>query len=130
MAPGFTVLVVDDEPLVGRLVKTLLERVGLKAITVRSAREALDQLHAGAEVGLVITDLQMPQLSGVEFCRTLHAEYPLVPVIAMTGSGSSSENEDLRRACAAGAKSAILKPFNLADFYDAVNQATWTRAYR
>ncbi|HEY3757819.1 MAG TPA: response regulator [Opitutaceae bacterium] len=130
MSPGFTVLVVDDEPLVGRLVKTLLERVGLRAVTVRSAAEALDHIHRGEEVGLVITDLQMPNIGGIELCELLHQDFPAIPVIAMTGSSSTSENEDLRKACAAGAKSAILKPFNLADFYDAVNQATWTRAYR
>lgn len=130
MAPGFTVLVVDDEPLVGRLVKTLLERVGLKAIFVRSAAEALDRMVAETHVGLVITDLQMPTTSGVELCQKLRDQFPAVPVIAMTGSGSSADNEDLRLACAAGAKSAIVKPFNLAEFYDAVNQATWTRAYR
>lgn len=127
MAPGFTVLVVDDEPLIGSLVKTLLERVGLKAVFVRTVREALDRMHRSPDVGLVITDLQMPQSSGVELCQTLREEFPQVPVIAMTGSGPA-ESDDLRRARAAGAKSALQKPFNLADFYDAVNQATWTRA--
>ncbi|HZZ56864.1 MAG TPA: response regulator, partial [Opitutaceae bacterium] len=85
-------------------------------------------MHGSPDVGLVITDLQMPQSSGVELCQTLREEFPQVPVIAMTGSGGPAESDDLRRARAAGAKSALQKPFNLADFYDAVNQATWTRA--
>jgi len=116
------VLIVDDEPLVGQLVASLVERVGFRAVVVQSAEAAL-QVAENDEIGMVITDMQMPDLDGVSLCRALAEKHPQLPVIAMSGSGPLAQNEDLRRALKAGARSIVSKPFKLDEFYQAMTIA-------
>jgi len=119
------VLIVDDEPLVGQLVASLVERVGFHGVVVQSAEAAL-KVAANEEIGMVITDMQMPDLDGVSLCRTLAKKYPQLPVIAMSGSGPLAQNEDLRQAIKAGARSIVCKPFKLDEFYQAMTVALGT----
>jgi CheY-like chemotaxis protein len=121
-AETLKVLIVDDEPLVGQLVATLVQRVGFGTKVVESAASALEEV-AREMVGLVITDLQMPIKDGVSLCRDLHKQYPLLPVVAMSGSGPLFHNEELQEALRAGAKCIVSKPFKLDEFYSALTVA-------
>jgi CheY-like chemotaxis protein len=116
------VLIVDDEPLVGQLVASLIERVGYIPVVVHSARVALE-VAANQALGLVITDMQMPDLNGLSLCRNLRANHPNLPVIAMSGSGPLPQNEDLQNALKAGARGIVAKPFRLDEFYSTVAHA-------
>lgn len=119
------VLIVDDEPLVCQLVAALIARVGYIPVVVHSARKALE-VAASQALGLVITDIQMPETSGVALCRDLQSQHPDLPVIAMSGSGPVRHNEDLRHALKAGARAIVAKPFKLDEFYSAVASAVGT----
>ncbi len=116
------VLIVDDEPLVGQLVAALIERVGYIPVVVHSARVALE-VAASQALGLVITDIQMPDANGLSLCRDLQSAHPELPVIAMSGSGPLPHNEELQRALRAGARGIVAKPFKLDEFYSAVAHA-------
>jgi CheY-like chemotaxis protein len=119
------VLIVDDEPLVGQLVASLIERVGYIPVVVHSARGAL-QVAANQAIGLVITDVQMPGMDGLSLCRDLRNHHPNLPVIAMSGSGPLPQNEDLQKALKAGARGIVAKPFRLDEFYSTVAHALGT----
>jgi CheY-like chemotaxis protein len=121
-AAQLKVLVVDDEPLVGQLVASLLQRRGYPSVVMDSAQAALDAA-AAENFGLVITDMQMPGYGGVRLCKELQKRYPEVPVIAMSGSGPLRHNPDLQKALKAGARSVIAKPFELRQFYAAIAEA-------
>ena len=95
------VLIVDDEPLVGQLVAALIERVGYIPVVVQSARVALE-VAASQALGLVITDMQMPDVDGVALCRNLQAQHPQLPVIGMSGSGPIDQNADLQKGPESG----------------------------
>jgi CheY-like chemotaxis protein len=101
-----TVLVVDDSPVDGHLAGSLLNK--LCECTVRFAadgKEALAQL-AREQPDLVLTDLQMPEMDGLQLMTAIKKDYPRVPVVLMTARGS----EDIAaRALTAGAASYVPK---------------------
>ncbi|MCE9667974.1 response regulator [Myxococcus stipitatus] len=101
------VLVVDDSPLTRELLSNLLEAVGYDTVMAADGAEALDVLDA-APVDLVVTDLEMPGMDGLELTRTLkgHPVRSRLPVIILTTRGGE---EDRRRGLAAGADGYITK---------------------
>lgn len=78
------VLVIDDEPLVQMTLADMLEEAQHTPILARSGRPALEDLAAGG-YDLVITDLNMPEVSGWDVARWVAAHRPDVPVIAISG---------------------------------------------
>jgi CheY-like chemotaxis protein len=106
------VLIVDDSPVDRRLAARLLERrgggggpSGITVATAENGREALDVI-AREQPDAVVTDLQMPEMNGLDLVLQVRARYPLVPVILMTAHGS----EELAvRALRSGAASYVPK---------------------
>ena len=84
-APG--VMVVDDELWVGQFLRELLQEEGYAVSVFSSGRAALDGLGTGGGFGLVITDLALPDMSGLELARAIHARAPALPVVLCTGAG-------------------------------------------
>ncbi|MEX0820071.1 MAG: response regulator [Pirellulaceae bacterium] len=83
-----TVLIVDDSALDRELAKGILAvDPQLSIETVEDGRAALDRLRAGG-IDLVLTDLLMPDINGLQLVTTIRADYPEVPVILMTGGGT------------------------------------------
>jgi DNA-binding NtrC family response regulator len=100
------VLVVEDEAYVRESLGELLSSRGFDPILVPGAAEAQDLLGRGP-VDLVLTDLKMPGTDGLELVRRLHASYPDLPVLVLTGHGTIASAV----ACIkAGAADYILKP--------------------
>ena len=82
-----TVLVVDDSPVDRRLAGKLLEKHGFVARYAVDGREALDEI--GRErPSIVVTDLHMPRMSGLELVEAIRRTYPALPVVLMTAHGS------------------------------------------
>jgi CheY-like chemotaxis protein len=101
-----TVLVVDDSPVDRRLAGSLLDKhFGCAVRYAADGREALAQLSQEVP-DLVLTDLQMPEIDGLELVAAIKRDYPLVPVILMTAQGSE---EIAARALRGGAASYVPK---------------------
>ncbi len=82
------VLVVDDAVVDRRLAGNIVAKItGLKVLYATNGKEALDVL-AREHIGLVLTDLQMPKMDGLELAEEVRSQYPLVPLILMTATGS------------------------------------------
>ncbi len=104
------VLVVDDLPVDRRVAGRLIEKLGLNVAYAGNGVEALTAIHQRPP-GAVVTDLQMPEMNGLELVEEIRATYPHIPVILMTGAGS----EDIAiRALRSGAASYVPKR-NLAE---------------
>ncbi len=105
------IMAVDDSPTVTKFVSFTLRAGGLKLLTPCYAMYPLEKLsNTDANVDLVITDLNMPNIDGYELIRTLKAndKYRETPIIIL----SSEENEeDINRGKQAGASSYLIKPF-------------------
>jgi DNA-binding response OmpR family regulator len=100
------VLVVDDDPLVARLVRLHLDRAGYRVRSAATGQQALDSAIDDLP-DLVILDLMLPDLDGYDVCRQLR-EFSLVPVILLTAKG---EQVDKLRGFELGADDYLTKPF-------------------
>lgn len=87
-------LVVDDEELVCRYTARVLTDAGIRVLEVHDGQEAMILLeHLGSTaVGLVVSDIAMPRMGGVELARAIGQRWPAIPVLLVSGqSGSSSD---------------------------------------
>ena len=110
-----TILVVEDEPLVRRTVVLVLERAGHRMLTAGDGEEALALLRQpGHGVELVLTDVVMPRMGGVELARGVRASYPL-PVLFMSGFHESQTE--------LAAEQVLAKPFTADQLMSAVEVA-------
>jgi DNA-binding response OmpR family regulator len=104
-----TVLVVDDEPTISEVVARYLERAGYDAATAGDGLEAL-RLAAERRPDLVVLDVMLPLLDGIEVLRRLHADGgERMPVILLTAKG---EQDDKLAGLRSGADDYIVKPFS------------------
>jgi two-component system, cell cycle sensor histidine kinase and response regulator CckA len=92
-----TILVVDDERAVRALVKSVLEKHGYAILEAVSGEQALELLTQGpSEVALILTDIVMPGMSGVDLATRLQQLKPMLPVLLMTGF-TDEDTEALHR---------------------------------
>ncbi len=92
MDPKKCVLIVDDEPNVRLVLQTALESVGYRVIEAADGRAALGHLHAGTTgIDLILLDLQMPKMNGMELLAQMRAAGITVPVVILTAHGSIPE---------------------------------------
>src|SRR4029453_15812642 len=101
-----TVLVVEDEAYVRTSLGELLKSRGFDVTLAGSAAEAQDHLGR-APVDLVLTDLKMPGVDGLELVRRLHAAFPALPGRVLTGQGTIASAVECIKA---GATDYVLKP--------------------
>jgi two-component system chemotaxis sensor kinase CheA len=101
-------LVVEDSFTVRELQRSILEAAGYRVETARNGRDALDRLKAEDGFSLVVTDVEMPELDGIELTRAIRAEPELqsLPVIVVPSRGS---DEDRARGIDAGADAYMTK---------------------
>jgi two-component system chemotaxis response regulator CheY len=104
------VLVVDDSLTVRQQVGLTLTSAGYQIVEACDGQEAVDALRAHAEVAMVLCDVTMPGMDGLEFLETIKGDAagPPVPVVMLTTDGSP---DLIARAKRAGAKGWIVKPF-------------------
>jgi CheY-like chemotaxis protein len=104
------VLIADDDPAILRLVKTIVEKEGFTAVTVRDGREAFKLLNAGEPFVAAIFDVVMPYIQGTELVRHMQSEKRLmkIPVIIMTAEQNPRLSSD---SFSAGAVAFLPKPF-------------------
>ncbi len=125
-AGGMRVLLAEDNPINAMLARTLLKREGAAVDHVESGEQALEAL-AGGDYDIVLMDVRMPGLGGLEATRTLRARGVKTPVVALTANAF----EDDRRACIeAGMDDFLVKPLSLEALRGALTrwtEAGWTR---
>jgi two-component system chemotaxis response regulator CheY len=104
-----TVMVVDDSASVRLQASRALVSAGFKIIEAVDGLDALEKLTAGAVVALVVCDINMPRMSGVEFVESLAQQPgPKPPILMLTTEGHPAL---IQRAKASGAKGWMMKPF-------------------
>jgi two-component system, OmpR family, KDP operon response regulator KdpE len=103
-----TVLVVDDEPQIRRVMRATLTTEGYTVIEARNGAEALEQLRDG-HPDLILLDMNMPVLDGLQACREIRA-ISGTPIIMLTVRSAA---KDKVRALDAGADDYVVKPFSI-----------------
>jgi two-component system, cell cycle sensor histidine kinase and response regulator CckA len=117
--PGTSVLVVDDETAVRHFAARVLERAGYGVFEAEDGAEALELLQDGASgVSVVVSDVVMPRLNGVELMLALSESRPDLPVVLMSGYATTAL-QDLGIAVPCGV---ISKPFPAERLLDEVRR--------
>jgi CheY-like chemotaxis protein len=111
-SPNYTILVVDDEELVRRLIVTFLSQLGHSCITAIDGVDALEKM-GGNKIDAVIADLKMPKMDGIILTKEISTKYPGLPVMVMT---AFDEEYSAGVAISVGAQEFIKKPFSLDEF--------------
>ena len=114
-------LVADDEPHIGRIIKMKLEQGPFRVTLVYDGRDALDTLQRSDDIGLVLLDLMMPQLTGLDVLAAMRKDPRLrdLPCVILTAAGEETQHQ---KAMALGASDFMTKPFSPKKLYQRASE--------
>ncbi len=117
------ILVADDEPHIGRIIKMKLEQGPFRVTLAYDGQEALDLVNDGEQLDLVLLDLMMPKLSGLDVLRRIREQekFRSLPCIILTAGGEAKHERD---ALELGATQFLTKPFSPKKLYALVARLT------
>jgi CheY-like chemotaxis protein len=117
---GKTVLVVDDHEQTRQTIAEILEAGGFTVRTADSAADALDRLtRESDEIDIVLSDVTMPGMNGIDLSYQIRETYPRLPVAIVSGDVSELERSIIGRADVPFIK----KPFHAESLYSAIREA-------
>jgi len=110
------VLVADDEPHIGRIIKMKLEQGPFRVTLAYDGREAVEVLARETDIGLVLLDLMMPHMTGLDVLQTMRGDsrWKQLPCIILTVAGQEQQHQ---RAVELGASEFLTKPFSPKKLY-------------
>lgn len=105
------VLVAEDDPALRNVIRFCLQQAGFEVVACRDGQDALAQIDK-QPIDLVVTDMQMPRMSGLELCQNLRADgrFSHLPLLMLTAKGLECDVERLRAEW--GVAEVIFKPFS------------------
>jgi DNA-binding NtrC family response regulator len=121
MKEDATILVVDDEEVLRKVIHKILTKEGYDVHLASSGTEALEILSK-KEIDLVITDVKMPEMDGFDLLEQMKKNYPKLGIIVMTAFGDAYT---VRDALMLGADEYITKPFKSYEIVMVVERAYW-----
>jgi CheY-like chemotaxis protein len=112
-----TILCIDDEESILKLFQVTLEEAGYRVLIAESGQQGL-RLLEHQEVDLILVDIFMPDMDGLEVIQLLRKTRPASKIIAITGKPGATNNLDIAKHL--GAHDTLMKPFSLQELQDAV----------
>lgn len=116
------VLVIEDEEDQRTLLREMLKGVGHEVAEAADGAEGL-KLFGRVKPDLVLTDIHMPGLDGLDVISALRVQNPGIPIIAVSGGSTVAKDELLLEAARLGAKEVVMKPFEFRQIVGAVARA-------
>lgn len=115
------VLVIDDSNLIHSMYKMVLMRYKCKIVSAMNGQDALDKLAANPDTDLILCDINMPVLNGLEFVKKAReqAAYQNIPIIMVSTEG---KEEDTLKALSLGARGYVKKPFQPSELHALIDQ--------
>lgn len=115
------ILVVDDSSMMRLALRGALQESGYDVLEAIHGKEALEKLNSGESIGLIICDVNMPEMDGLTFVRAYRArpELQFIPVLMMTTESDPAKKEEGK---AAGVRAWMVKPFNKEVLLSAVSK--------
>jgi two-component system, OmpR family, alkaline phosphatase synthesis response regulator PhoP len=117
------VLVADDEPHIGRIIKMKLEQGPFRVTLAYDGREALQVLEREGDIALVLLDLMMPHLTGLDVLAAMRGDprWKALPCVILTAAGQEQQHQ---RALELGATDFLTKPFSPKRLYQRAAELT------
>jgi CheY-like chemotaxis protein len=116
------VLLIEDEVAVRDVLGRMLDHAGYEVVRVADGRQGLAAFQQ-TPVDVVVTDINMPEMDGIEVISALRRLQPRVPIVAISGGGVFSKQMLLASANALGADEVVSKPFDLQEIVAAIRRA-------
>jgi len=115
------VLVVDDSNLIHSMYKMVLMRYKCQVITAVNGQDALDKLNKSPDIDLILCDINMPVLNGLEFVKKVKElkTFDHIPIIMVSTEG---KEEDTLKALSLGARGYVKKPFQPSELHALIEQ--------
>ncbi len=114
-----TIFVIDDSATMLMSVKQTLEMSGLKVDTAKDGLEAFNKIKAGLKPYLIITDINMPNMNGIEFIKNARAILRFTPILALTTESQATKREEAKKI---GATGWLVKPISGPDLLKVIRQ--------
>jgi two-component system chemotaxis response regulator CheY len=116
-----TILVVDDSATMVMSLKASLEMGGFKVETAGDGQQALDKLKGGFKPDLIITDINMPRMGGMDFIRNARAlpGFRFIPILALTTESQQGKRDEAKKL---GATGWLVKPVGGTDLIKVIKQ--------
>ena len=116
-----TIMIVDDSSTMLMSLRNSLEIAGFKVLSANDGQPALDQLKAGAKPDLIITDINMPNMGGLEFIQSVRAlpGFRFLPILTLTTESQTAKRDEGRRL---GATGWLVKPISGPDLIKVIKQ--------
>lgn len=121
-----TILVIDDEPRMLRVIGEMLKSAGHSVLEATSGDQGIAMI-AERSIDLVITDIIMPDKEGIETITEIKQDYPDLPIVAISGGSLKGAGSYLETAAALGACATLEKPFHSFELLNVVNAALDSR---
>jgi CheY-like chemotaxis protein len=115
------VLLIEDDLDTGESLKAMLELTGHEVLWAHQGREAIALIQDHPDFNLILTDILMPDMDGLETIQYFHKHRPAVAIVAMTAQWNSPY---LQAAALFGAQVTLHKPFSIQELNDAITRAT------
>ena len=125
-APRLNILLAEDNPVNALLTRTLLEKSNHSVHHVTNGLAVLDYIAQGGRPDIIIMDVQMPELDGLETARRIRKDtlVPDIPILALTANASAADEAE---CIAAGMSGHMAKPFDRQDLDEAIAALTAKR---
>lgn len=116
------VLLIDDEDPFRKTIAKLLARAGYEVVEAENGQVGL-RMFERESFDAIVTDIIMPDIEGLELIRTVRAQNPKIPVVAMSGGGRVCGMQPLKVAKILGASTVLFKPFDRNELMEAMAAA-------
>lgn len=114
------ILYIDDDPNLVKIIEEIMDMMNYDIVTSIDSIRAMESIRSNpSEFDLIITDMNMPKISGVQLCRELSEICPELPVILCTGSAVISDEDEIMQN---GVKKVIYKPYAINELIEAVDE--------
>lgn len=114
-----TILVIDDSAVMLASVKQNLEIAGLKVETARDGQEAFNRVKAGLKPDLIITDINMPNMNGIDFIRNVRPLLRFTPILVLTTENQTAKRDEAKKL---GATGWLVKPVGGTELIKVIKQ--------
>jgi CheY-like chemotaxis protein len=115
------VLVIDDDEQYLALMEAMLARMGYEVLAADNGKQGI-RMCENTRMDLVVTDVVMPEMEGLEVIMELRRKCPDVKIIAISGGGYNHPTDYLNLAAGLGADSTLTKPFSNKDLLESIKQ--------
>jgi two-component system chemotaxis response regulator CheY len=113
------ILVVDDSSTMVLSLKNTLEIAGFKVETAADGQQALDKVKGGVKPDLIITDINMPRMDGLEFIKNVRQIMRFTPILALTTESQQGKRDEAKKL---GATGWLVKPVGGAELVGVIKQ--------